>query len=191
MTDDSIDALKKAAQVDGDLLHRAELERIAATVTTVDDGEFIHAVTRVCGLSWESGREHTKERLELTDDRSWVDLGTPGNRERLLQAVLAAAIVGSGAVSDTTSVTLAARCLPAVAYLPASSVTAGEAGLRLELRLRPGPFVLPDDLVTQINAEDFREFGEELAASVLHSPFAARSGTTLSVQPPSAARDRN
>ncbi|MFD6969152.1 hypothetical protein [Streptomyces sp. NPDC059979] len=183
MTDDSIDALKKAAQVDGDLLHRAELERIGAMVAPAEKGEFIHAVTRVCGLSWESGRERPDDWLELHDDRSWVDLGETGNRERLLQAVLAALIVESGAVSAATSITLAARCLPAVADVPGALVTAGPAGLRLVLRLRPGPFVLPDDLTSQIHPDDFREFGEELAASAPRSPFATGGGTTLTVKP--------
>lgn len=185
MTDDSIDALKTAARVDGEHLHRTELERLGAALTPGREEEFIDAVTRVCGLSWASGRTRPADWLELHDDLSWVDIGEPANRAGLVRAALASAVVECGAVSQFISVELAAHCLAVVADLSACRVI-GEPGAALHavVVLRPGPHVLPAELADTVNPEDFREFAEQLLASATGTLRLTDGGVTLVVQRP-------
>ncbi|MDX3611308.1 hypothetical protein [Streptomyces europaeiscabiei] len=184
MTDDSIDVLKTAARVDGEHLHRTELERLGAALTPGREEEFIDAVTRVCGLSWASGRTRPADWLELHDDLSWVDIGESANRAGLLRAALASVVVECGTVSRFTSVELAAHCLAVVADLTACRVIAEPSALHAVIVLRPGPHVLPAELADTVHQEDFREFTEQLLASATGTPRLTDGGVALTVQRP-------
>src|SRR5919198_5675125 len=103
MPSDSLDPILDYAGTQGPQLHRADLEAVSRTVTTFDPDDFIHTVTRVCGLSWEAGRPRPLDYFEIHGDRWWVDLSAPDNRKQLVVAVAAAALVDALGLTASTS----------------------------------------------------------------------------------------
>ncbi|MGI8335191.1 hypothetical protein ACRYCC_35025 [Actinomadura scrupuli] len=163
MTDgkDALDALLGKATPAGANVRRDDLERVADSLDGTDADDFIDAVAKVCGLSWDSGGRHVEGWLELHSDRWSLDLDEKVNRVGLLQAAVAALLVRAGLA--VTSIGLAAQVLPAVVDLPATVVSVD--GEQTVVRLRLVPREIPDHLRDSVHPQDFTDFATALSVA--------------------------
>jgi hypothetical protein len=153
MPTDPLDPILKSAGTDAPLLHRAELQVIGRTVTSLPSDEFIMAATQVCGLSWDDGEPRPPGYFEIHDRRWRIDISGTVNRRRLVTATAAAALVD--ALRLDRSISWVAQALSAVVTV--ESVSLDATGLRFRLQRQPAPMV-PPHLTDTHNPDDYAEF---------------------------------
>jgi hypothetical protein len=178
MPTDPLDPILGSAGVTRSRLQRAELEAVCHGVSTVPPEEFIEAVTRAPGLSWDDGQSRPAGYFEIHDRHWWLDVIDPGNRRYLLTVVTAAVLVD--ALHLTPSIGWVTRVLPTAIVV--RSASRDDMGLHLDLLRRAATGPLPPHLADTVNPDDYAEFTSVVAgaAPVLAIP----AGGTVSFTGP-------
>lgn len=160
MPDDPLEQILAHTDSDADRLHRAELTAIGRAVTGHDPDEFISAAARVCALSWEDGQPRPPGYYEIHSQHWWIDVSDPANRQHLVTAAVAAALVD--ALDMTLSAEWVARVLTTAVNVDA--ITTTERGLLIRLRRVAEPRLSPE-LERDINRDDYADFLDTITAA--------------------------
>ncbi|MEU9171590.1 hypothetical protein AB0D34_27955 [Streptomyces sp. NPDC048420] len=158
---DPLDPILKGADVDAQLLRRAELEAVGRTVSGLDPDEFIDAATQVCALSWDDERTRPPGYFEIHGQNWWIDTSGAENRRGLLHAVTAAALVDALGLPRSTA--WVARVLTGVLSVQSISESAS-TGLYFVLE-RHDASPLPDHLAHDVHPGDYAEFATAVATA--------------------------
>ncbi|MDX3378475.1 hypothetical protein PV390_29185 [Streptomyces sp. ME02-6991-2A] len=179
---DPLDPVLKGADVDAQLLRRAQLEAVGRTVSGLDPDEFIDAATRVCALSWDDERARPPGYFEIHGQNWWIDTSRTEDRRGLLHAVTAAALVDAAGLPRSTA--WVARVLTGVLTVRSISGNAS-TGLCFVLE-RHDASPLPDHVAHDVHPGDYAEFAIAVATAAEVLPLSV-GGSIRFTGPPRPA----
>ncbi|MGA4996520.1 hypothetical protein ACPCB7_00675 [Streptomyces arboris] len=179
---DPLDPVLKGADVDAQLLRRAQLEAVGRTVSGLDPDEFIDAATRVCALSWDDERARPPGYFEIHGQNWWIDTSRTENRRGLLHAATAAALVDAAGLPRSTA--WVARVLTGVLTVRSISGNAS-TGLCFVLE-RHDASPLPDHVAHDVHPDDYAEFAIAVATAAEVLPLSV-GGSIRFTGPPRPA----
>ncbi|MGA5048900.1 hypothetical protein [Streptomyces arboris] len=179
---DPLDPVLKGADVDAQLLRRAQLEAVGRTVSGLDPDEFIDAATRVCALSWDDERARPPGYFEIHGQNWWIDTSRTENRRGLLHAATAAALVDAAGLPRSTA--WVARVLTGVLTVRSVSGNAS-TGLCFVLE-RHDASPLPDHVAHDVHPGDYAEFAIAVATAAEVLPLSV-GGSIRFTGPPRPA----
>ncbi|HET9899230.1 MAG TPA: hypothetical protein VFQ44_30260 [Streptosporangiaceae bacterium] len=178
MPEDELGPVLDAAGVGAINLRYQELSAISCAVSNSLPDEFIHVITAAPALSWENGESRPPGRFEIHDRRWWLDVSIAANRDYLLTAAVAAALVDAIRPALHFGIGWVAKVLPSVVAV--REVRCDDTGLHIGL-VRNGGAQVPAELADVINADDYADF--VAAVDAIKTELTIGPGGTITVAP--------
>lgn len=178
MPADELDPVLEAADVGEIKLRPPELKAISRTVSNGEPEEFIHVITAAPALSWEKGESRPPGRFEIQDRRWWLDVSIAANRDYLLAATVAAALLDAIRPPLPFGIGWVAQVLPSVVAV--REVRRDGSDLHIGLVRKVAPQI-PAELAEVVNGQDYADF--VMAVDAVKAGAAIGAGGTIRVMP--------